>query len=160
MATGSGLRIGDADREAAAAGLREHYATGRLTLDEFQERLDAVFAAKTDSDLARISSDLPHAPFTAPWPPSGTGGASGGTLRPVRRRALRSLSGVVTIAVALVFLATAVAIAGSFRAVSFLGIFTLRPLFFLLAALVLGRRLLRRSARGRPPGRTRHRRRF
>ena len=59
MAVPSGLRIGDAEREAAAAHLREHFAVGRLTMEEFQQRLDAIFAAKTDRDLARITSDLP-----------------------------------------------------------------------------------------------------
>lgn len=61
MATGPDLRIGDADREAAAANLREHYAQGRLTLEEFNQRLDAVFASTTQSQLNRITRDLPHA---------------------------------------------------------------------------------------------------
>lgn len=60
MATGPDLRIGDADREAAAAGLREHYAQGRLTLEEFNQRLDQTFAAITQSQLHRITRDLPH----------------------------------------------------------------------------------------------------
>ena len=71
MAAESGIRIGDAEREKAATSLREHYAHGRLTLDEFQQRLDAVFAAKTAPDLARLMADLPHTePYAAPWPPS------------------------------------------------------------------------------------------
>ena len=71
MAAESGVRIGDAEREKAATSLREHYASSRLTLDEFQQRLDAVFAAKTDADLAKITADLPHTdPYAAPWPPS------------------------------------------------------------------------------------------
>jgi hypothetical protein len=60
MATQPSLRIGDTEREATAAELREHYAHGRLTLEEFNERLDAVFAAKTQSDLSRLTADLPH----------------------------------------------------------------------------------------------------
>jgi hypothetical protein len=60
MATQPSLRIGDAEREAAAAELREHYAHGRLTLEEFNERLDGVFNAKTQSDLSRLTADLPH----------------------------------------------------------------------------------------------------
>lgn len=60
MATQPSLRIGDAEREAVAAELREHYAHGRLTLEEFNERLDATFAAKTQSDLSRLTADLPH----------------------------------------------------------------------------------------------------
>jgi Domain of unknown function (DUF1707) len=71
MAAGSGVRIGDSEREAAATSLREHYARGRLTLEEFQQRLDAVFAAKTDVELARVTYDLPHVdPYAPPWSPS------------------------------------------------------------------------------------------
>ncbi|MGE5291249.1 MAG: DUF1707 SHOCT-like domain-containing protein [Micromonosporaceae bacterium] len=39
----------DADREAAAAHLREHFAQGRLASEEFNQRLDAVFTATTQS---------------------------------------------------------------------------------------------------------------
>lgn len=53
------LRIGDAERDAAAADLSEHYAAGRLTLDELNERLDAVFCAKTFGQLAKVMADLP-----------------------------------------------------------------------------------------------------
>jgi Domain of unknown function (DUF1707) len=53
------LRIGDAERDAAATDLGEHYAAGRLTLDELNERLDAVFSAKTFGQLTRIMADLP-----------------------------------------------------------------------------------------------------
>lgn len=60
MATQPSLRIGDTEREAVAAELREHYAHGRLTLEEFNQRIDAVFAAKTQADLTRITRDLPH----------------------------------------------------------------------------------------------------
>jgi Domain of unknown function (DUF1707) len=60
MATGPDLRIGDAEREAAAAGLREHYAQGRLTLEEFNQRIDAVFQATTQRQLDLITRDLPH----------------------------------------------------------------------------------------------------
>jgi hypothetical protein len=53
------LRIGDAERDAAAADLGEHYAAGRLDLDELNGRLDAVFSAKTLGQLIRIMADLP-----------------------------------------------------------------------------------------------------
>jgi hypothetical protein len=88
MAAGSGVRIGDAEREAMAASLREHYSLGRLTLDEFQQRLDAVFAARTDQDLAKISADLPHlSSYAAPWPPQPASPA--GSARNDQRGALR-----------------------------------------------------------------------
>jgi hypothetical protein len=61
MATGPDLRIGHAERDAAAASLREHYAQGRLTLEEFNERLDAVYKATTQSQLSLITRDLPQA---------------------------------------------------------------------------------------------------
>jgi len=60
MATQPSLRIGDAERDAVAAELREHFAHGRLTLEEFNERIEAAFAAKTESDLSRLTRDLPH----------------------------------------------------------------------------------------------------
>jgi hypothetical protein len=53
------MRVGDAERDAVAADLGEHYTAGRLSLEELHERLEAVFAAKTFGQLARIMSDLP-----------------------------------------------------------------------------------------------------
>jgi len=60
MASQPSLRIGDRERDAVAAELQEHFAHGRLSLEEFNQRLDAVFAAKTQHDLSQITSDLPH----------------------------------------------------------------------------------------------------
>jgi Flp pilus assembly protein TadB len=62
MATEWNIRVSDTEREAVAGQLREHYAQGRLTTDELNERLDRVFAAKTRSELAAVTSDLPYAP--------------------------------------------------------------------------------------------------
>jgi hypothetical protein len=74
MASQPSLRIGNTEREAVAAELREHYARGRLTLTEFNQRLDAVFAAKTQRDLTRITGDLPHVrPDDVPLPSAGVG---------------------------------------------------------------------------------------
>jgi hypothetical protein len=53
------LRASDADRERTAALLREHLAAGRLTAEEFQERLDAAYAAKTLGQLDELLADLP-----------------------------------------------------------------------------------------------------
>jgi len=55
-----GTAVTDADRDAAAAQLREHYAAGRLSLDEFQNGLDAVYRAQTARDLGTVTSSLPH----------------------------------------------------------------------------------------------------
>lgn len=59
MATGSNTRVGDADRDATATQLREHYAAGRVTLDELNERLEQTFAARTGADLNAVMRDLP-----------------------------------------------------------------------------------------------------
>jgi DNA-binding HxlR family transcriptional regulator len=53
------LRVGDADREATAATLREHFAEGRMTLDELIARLDTTFTATTRGELARATLDMP-----------------------------------------------------------------------------------------------------
>ena len=53
------LRASDADRESVANVLREAAGDGRLTMDELDERLDAVYAAKTYAELEPITHDLP-----------------------------------------------------------------------------------------------------
>jgi DNA-binding transcriptional ArsR family regulator len=64
-----GLRIGDADRDATAAVLGEHFAHGRLTLDELDARLDDTFAATTRGELSAATRDLPDVTvFLAPPP--------------------------------------------------------------------------------------------
>ena len=76
MATGFNVRVGDADRDAIAAQLREHYADGRLTLDELNERLDHTFAAKTTADLDAVLRDLPHVPRPVGAPLVGSTGSA------------------------------------------------------------------------------------
>jgi hypothetical protein len=52
----------DAERERSIALLREAVAEGRLTLEEFSERVDNAQAARTDQDLAGLLRDLPTKP--------------------------------------------------------------------------------------------------
>ncbi|MDN5803641.1 MAG: DUF1707 domain-containing protein [Microlunatus sp.] len=52
-------RIGDAERDRAAEYLREHMTVGRLTQEEFDERIDAALQARTATDLEPLFSDLP-----------------------------------------------------------------------------------------------------
>ena len=59
------LRASDKDRESAAEVLREAAGEGRLSMSELDERLDAVYEAKTYADLEPIVRDLPH-PAIAP----------------------------------------------------------------------------------------------
>ena len=53
------LRASDADRDRSAAIIREAAAEGRLELAEVDERLSAVYAAKTYGELAEVTADLP-----------------------------------------------------------------------------------------------------
>jgi len=63
--------VTDANRDAAANQLRVHYAAGRLSLDEFQDQLDAVYRAQTARELGMVTDSLPHEgmviPTGAPW---------------------------------------------------------------------------------------------
>ena len=53
------LRVSDADREQAVVALREHLLAGRLTLEEFSERVEATLRAKVAGELAHVQEDLP-----------------------------------------------------------------------------------------------------
>lgn len=55
----SRIRASDADRDRVADQLREALAEGRITPEEHEERLEAVFTGKTYADLARLVEDLP-----------------------------------------------------------------------------------------------------
>ena len=53
------LRASDEDRERVAGLLRLHFGAGRLTDEELAERVEAVYSARTVSDLAELTADLP-----------------------------------------------------------------------------------------------------
>ena len=63
------IRVSDADRERVTARLREHFAEGRHTQDELDERLSAALNAKTFGDLRPLMADLPE-PVPAPPRPA------------------------------------------------------------------------------------------
>jgi hypothetical protein len=65
VAERSDLRIADEDRERAAREIREHFAAGRLTEEELDERVHAVYQARTADELDRLRADLPRLPATA-----------------------------------------------------------------------------------------------
>ena len=66
------IRLSDAEREAAAADLGEHFAQGRLTVDEHGERLEQIWSARTRGEVAPIFRDLPSAYAATPAPRSST----------------------------------------------------------------------------------------
>src|SRR6266508_3988591 len=65
--THQGIRASDAERERTAALLKEHVLDGRLTTDEYSERLDMTYTARTREELQKLLDDLP--PLTAPEAP-------------------------------------------------------------------------------------------
>jgi Domain of unknown function (DUF1707)/Cell wall-active antibiotics response 4TMS YvqF len=84
------MRISDAERDSVAAILRDAAGEGRLDLEELDERLNAVYAAKTYGDLEPITRDLPSA-SSSPTPVSPRGGRVGGV--PTSRTAVGVMSG-------------------------------------------------------------------
>lgn len=60
------IRASDADREHVTARLREHFAAGRLTSDELDDRISAALNAKTYGELRQLMGDLPEPALAAP----------------------------------------------------------------------------------------------
>ncbi len=73
------LRASDADRQLVVRALERHTAAGRLSLDEYAERVDQALAARTTAQLAEVTSDLPDDRAGAEEPATG---------RPEQSRAL------------------------------------------------------------------------
>jgi hypothetical protein len=96
MASTGDWRVSTADREVVSDLLAEHYAAGRLSLEEFRARLDAAYAATWGRELARVTAGLPPlAAGTAPGTgrvstPGMHGGVRGRQAWPVRRRRPRT----------------------------------------------------------------------
>ena len=159
MASGNEMRVGDAEREAAAAELREHYASGRLTLDELNERVDKVFAAKTRGDLNALMTDLPSrrpggatgmpgaGPTGAggPFGPSGPFGPGGGGWNSGPRAAgpIRTAGSVflTMLVVAALFLVGTLGAFGVFGTGRPIGVVLILAAFALLRRLVFRRRV-------------------
>jgi hypothetical protein len=60
MAESLDTLVADADRATAAGEMRQHYDSGRLTLDEFESRLAEVNTARTRGDLEHAFRQLPR----------------------------------------------------------------------------------------------------
>lgn len=82
------LRASDTDRERVAEVLRNAAGHGRISMDELDERLDAVYAARTYGELLPITRDLPvedAAPAPLPARVASPGGLVAGPDEPVGR---------------------------------------------------------------------------
>lgn len=72
--------VADRDRERASESLRRHYLSGRLTLEEFSERIELAMRARTNTDLRAARRGLP-----APWTPSELAGVAEAAGQAARR---------------------------------------------------------------------------
>jgi Domain of unknown function (DUF1707)/2TM domain len=60
LVTDDDLRASDAERERVISHLRAHAGEGRLTIEELDERVGRVYAAKTRTELNALIADLPR----------------------------------------------------------------------------------------------------
>ena len=122
------LRVSDAERQAVADRLGEHFAEGRLDQDEFDERAGRAMSAKTRADLSGLFEDLPD---LSTRPQTGTA--------PVPARPRRRHSHPILVLVLVVIVALAAAHLAVAATVPWLW------LAFVAAILVLATRGTRRS---------------
>ena len=87
------IRVSDAERNAVAELLGQHYADGRLDQAEFDERVNRTMAAKTRGELTGLFDDLPETD-PAGAGPAGPGGP-GGPAVPFRGRPARRSGGII-----------------------------------------------------------------
>lgn len=87
-------RASDAERDEVVADLRQHLVDGRLTLEEFTDRVGRVLTGRTHGELAEVVADLPvtrpSAPAVnrrsdSPVPPSVTLSGGAGSVYPGAR---------------------------------------------------------------------------
>ena len=134
------IRVSDADRDRVTAQLRDHFAAGRNTPGELDERLSAALNAKTFGDLRRIMADLPG-PVPAPL------GAAPPPLRATPAWAVRRRHPPFPPLILLALLAALLIPATGWVLVTFLNVI----LLFWLMTVVIGA-----FAPGRPPRRRHH----
>ncbi|MBC2876661.1 MULTISPECIES: DUF1707 SHOCT-like domain-containing protein [Streptomyces] len=80
------LRIGDDERDEAIEALTTHSRQGRLTIDEYGERLEALNEARTRADVLALFEDLPEPRPTLVDTAAGTALARSGTAAPAPAR--------------------------------------------------------------------------
>lgn len=88
------IRASDAEREYVVDVLRAHCSEGRIDLDEFSERINAVYAARTIGELNDICTDLP-VPVTPMSPTEVREVESSGKVRKARKWIVAVMSGAV-----------------------------------------------------------------
>jgi hypothetical protein len=62
MSDAADLRVSDQERERAVQEIQQHFAAGRLTEDELDERVQTAYRAQTQEELNTLRRDLPRLP--------------------------------------------------------------------------------------------------
>jgi hypothetical protein len=135
MTENKALRASDAERERVADILRAAAADGRLTLEEADERLAVVYAAKLRDELNPVTADLP----ASGWPMPGRTPEA----QAAGRRGLIGHIAVVIVITALLIVAWAASNAPFF--------WPIWPIAFLVFTVVRHARRLRHPWVGGPP---------
>jgi Domain of unknown function (DUF1707) len=133
------IRISDADRDRVTTRLRDHFAEGRLTTDEFDERITATLNAKTFGDLRHVMADLPEPVPAAARPQQSPG-------RPAPRRAFRHRPPLLPL-VLLALIAALVLPGGGWLFFAFVKVVLVFWLVALLAGILLAGWIRRRVRR-------------
>jgi len=105
------LRAADTDRQAVATALGRAMSDGRLTVEEYDERLAKAYAAKTYGELEQLTTDLPKSgPVTPPAeaPRPARTGACGPAPWMAGRRAMWAPWVTTAIVVTAIWLATSI----------------------------------------------------
>ena len=95
------LRVGDSERTRVTETLHDHFAHGRLTRDELDERLEATLSAKTFGDLRKVMLDLPGPGAAEPSAAAARPVSGPGYIRRPRLRFLPLVVGVLLVALLL-----------------------------------------------------------
>jgi DNA-binding PadR family transcriptional regulator len=135
------VRISDADRERATGRLRDHFAEGRLTPEELDERVTAALNARTAGDLRRVMADLPE---PSPVPGQGWPLPPAAAPQPGLGRRSPVLLPLVTLALLAVLLIPG---GGGWQSPAFFPVVLVAALIACVAAIIAAARFRRRMRR-------------
>jgi hypothetical protein len=105
------IRASDQERQSVVDVLRDAFTDGRLTLDEFEERMTAAYAAKTWTELRQLTGDLPVEPLLGAdlslRPPAAQPQVMTPAAVPTRRRSNRPLGRLLPVVFIWILIAAA-----------------------------------------------------